>query len=73
MWPYLAAILGGVLIGFVLRMIQQSFTDVRRSIGTLNIVKIGDAPEDILLELEEPPDKLLNGQTIMLLVQATRR
>lgn len=73
MWVYLTVALGGFLIGFIARMIQQSFTDVRKSVGTLNVVKIGDNPEDLLLELEEPPDKWLNGQAIMLLVKTTRR
>ena len=73
MLVYITVALAGFLVGFIARMVQQSFTDVRRSIGTLNIVKIGDSPEDLLLELEEPPDKLLNGQAITLLVKATRR
>ena len=73
MWVYITVALVGFLVGFFARMVQQSFTDVRESIGTLNVVKIGDNPEDLLLELEEPPDKLLNGQTITLLVKTTRR
>ena len=73
MWIYIAVALAGFLVGFIARMIQQSITDVRKSVGILNVVKIGDSPEDLLLELEEPPDKLLNGQAITLLVKATRR
>ena len=73
MWVYITVALVGFLVGFFARMVQQSFTDVRESIGTLNVVKIGSDPEDLLLELEEPPNKLLNGQTITLLVKTTRR
>lgn len=73
MWVYITVALAGFLAGFIARVVQQSITDVKRSIGTLNVVKIGDAPEDLLLELEEPPDKLQNGQTITLYVRATRR
>lgn len=73
MWIYITVALAGFLVGFIARMVQQSFTDVAKSIGTLNVVKIGDNPEDLLLELEEPPDKLLNGQAITLLVKTTRR
>jgi hypothetical protein len=73
MWIYNTVALAGFLVGFIARMVQQSVTDVRKSIGILNIVKIGDNPEDLLLELEEPPERLLNGQAITLLVKATRR
>lgn len=73
MWIYITVALAGFIAGFIARIIQQSITDVRKSVGTLNVVKIGDNPEDLLLELEEPPDKLLNGQAITLLVKTTRR
>lgn len=73
MWIYITVALAGFLVGFIAGIIKQSMADARKSVGTLNVVKIGDNPEDLLLELEEPPDKLLNDQAITLLVKTTRR
>lgn len=73
MW-YVIAALGGVLVGFVLRMIQTAVHAARHStsIGTLNIVKVGNDRADILLELHDSPEKLSQGRAIVDIVRSRR-
>jgi hypothetical protein len=73
MWVYITVALAGIIVGFFLRMIQSSIHDVKDVAGVLNIVKVGDNPEDLLLELDESPGKLSDGQLVTLYVRATRR
>ena len=75
MWIYVCVALGGIIAGFFLRMIQSSIYDILHSktVGTLRVVKVGSGQEDLLLELEEPPSNLLDGQIITLDVTVTRR
>jgi len=74
MWLYIAvALLGGFLLGFVARMFQSAIHDANKTAGVLNVVTVGDNPEDLLLQLDESPGKLTDGQIITLYVKATRR
>ena len=75
MWYIIAAVLGGFILGFLARMIQQSVWEVlhTETAGTLRVVKFEDNPEDLLLQLNEPPSKLRDGQLISLDVAVTRR
>lgn len=71
---YVVAALGGILVGFVLRMIQTSIYAAKHSssIGTLNVVKVGDDRADILLELYDSPEKLSQGRAIVDIVRSRR-
>ena len=75
MWYIIVAALGGFLLGFLARMIQQSIWEVlhTETAGTLRVVKFEDNPEDLLLQLNEPPSKLRDRQIISLDVAVTRR
>lgn len=75
MWYIIVAVLGGFVLGFLARVIQQSIWEVlhTETAGTLRVVKFEDNPEDLLLQLNEPPSKLRDGQLISLDVAVTRR
>lgn len=73
MWQYVVAVLVGIIVGFLFRIFQSAMHDSEKTAGVLNVVKIGDNSEDLLLELDEPPGKLTDGQIITLYVRATRR
>ena len=75
MWYIIVAVLGGFILGFLARVIQQSIWEVfhTETAGTLRVVKFEDNPEDLLLQLNEPPSKLRDRQIISLDVAVTRR
>lgn len=73
MWVYIMVALAGIIVGFFLRIFQSAIHDSKDIAGVLNVVKVGDNPEDLLLELDDSPGKLTDGQLVTLYVRATRR
>ena len=75
MWTYVALFLAGAVFGFFGRIIQHAiYTATHTEItGTLNVVSFENGQNDLLLELNDSPDKLLNGQFVTLDVRKSRR
>lgn len=75
MWTYIALFLAGAVFGFFARIIQHAFYEASHTetIGTLNVVSFENGQNDLLLELNDSPDKLLNGQFVTLDVRKSRR
>ena len=75
MWYIVVAVLGGFIFGFLFRMFQHALWEITHTetAGTLRVVKFEDNPEDLLLQLNEPPSNLRDGQLITLDVAVTRR
>ena len=74
MWSYIAAVLGGMILGYFVRMVQQAYYFAHHGnyAGTLSIVEFNNT-QDMLLELNEPPDNLKNGSLVVMEVRRTRR
>ena len=75
---YVAAVLGvlcGCLLGFVARMIQSAIYDASHSryAGTLNVVKFEGDRSELLLDLDDSPDNLKDGDMVIFTVRVTRR
>lgn len=75
MWVYLVVFLVGAIAGFFARMIQHAIYEATHTnvVGTLNVVSFTDGRDEMLLELNDSPDKLINGQFISLDVRKSRR
>lgn len=75
---YVVAVLGvmvGILLGFVARMVQSAIYDANHSryMGMLNVVKFEGDRSELLLDLDDSPDELKDGDLVIFSVRVTRR
>ena len=68
-------IAGAVFLSIVIGWLARVLYDAVRAdpLGTLNVVEWNDGTTELLLQLDEGPEKFENGHLIMLRIHKTRR